>query len=49
MKRQGRRQKVDNIGKTKSPTMVGDRNVTSEGNWKMVPNTCLGITFAQGG
>ena len=33
----------------KSPTMVGDCNLTSEGNWKTVLNTCLGMTLVKGG
>ena len=36
-------------GIAKSPTMVGDCNLNSEGNWKTVQNTCLGITLVKGG
>lgn len=36
-------------GIAKSPTMVGDCNLISEGNWKTVQNTCLGITLVKGG
>ena len=29
--------------------MVGDCNLTSEGNWKTVQNTCLGMTLVKEG
>lgn len=39
---------LDKGGITKSATMVGDCSWTSEGNWKTVQNTCLGISLVKG-